>query len=163
MTIDRYGQAAACLVIVVLVAAACENRSLASRFHSCVLGGVETIKHGGGEQTRMECALPAEAVLIARRRGQVNSDELLRAGLSKNLADTLAGSRESAQWCAAEEYEPKPIPRHVDHAEVLLTKSECVDTEVEIPRIMQARSSRIAVTLGVSSSGAVTLIDFEAR
>jgi len=104
------GHALGYLAMLAFVAAACENRSPVSRFNSCVLAGVVAIEHGGEEKARVDCGLPAEVLVVGRPRGQVNSDELIKAGLSKNLAETLAGSRESAQWCAVEEYDPKPIP-----------------------------------------------------
>ena len=156
-------QALMCVVIVALLSAACDDHSPASQFHSCVLAGVETIKHGGQAQAQVNCALPADVVVVGRPRGQVNKAELIKSGVSTNVADMLAGSRESAQWCVVEDYGPQPIPRDVDHANVLLAKSECVDTDVQIPRALRAKSSSIDVTLGISASGTITLINFEPR
>ena len=95
---------------------------------------------------------------------RLSVEEILEAGLSKNLADLFANSEVTyARWCTVAEFEPQRIPAGAERGEWPVANSECVSTDLEIPRVVHTRGQRISATLGRSPSGRVTLVKVEGR
>jgi hypothetical protein len=151
------------LILIAGCAAGCEDRSPLGLFSGCIRAGIVTIQ-SGEDRTELDCPLEAESLVVGLPGRKLSVDEILEAGLSKNLADLFASSELTyARWCTVEEFEPQPIPVGVERGEFLLTNSECVSTDLEVPRVVHARARWISATLERSPSGRVTLVKFEGR
>jgi len=135
-------------------------RSLAL-FDGCLAGGIESLRHGE-QQLQIECSVGEPLFLVGLPGRKITVDELLKAGLSKDLADILATSTSQAsRWCAVEEFEYKP-PTPADKTdEVPIARSNCFTTDLEIDQVVHTRASKMRLSLVKSPSGQITLDTLE--
>ena len=140
----------------------CVDRTPLGMFTDCVYTGVRSMDHI--DQSEIDCAYDGDLLLVGLPNRKPTVEELVEAGLSKNVADIFA-TREhiSDYWCAIKEFEPPPVSFDTPDGKYPLAEIECRSTELEIPRTLVAHSPRLSATLNRSRSGRVTLAKFEWR
>jgi len=130
-------------------------------FDGCVAGGIESLRQGE-QQIQVECAIPEPMFLVGLPGRKITVDELTRAGLSKDVANSLAtSSLEGSRWCSVEEFEHKPPTANDTRREIPIATTNCITTNLAIKQVVQTRATRMRLTLVKSSSGLFTLDKLE--
>lgn len=106
----------------------------------------------------MEC--PVDGItLVALPRDAQTAEELMRIGLSKNVAGLLAhDERESSMWCAVEDLGNQPVKQ-----QDLSTTAEahCVSADLTIEHAILALSRQVRLTIRRTASGQAFLESFD--
>jgi len=151
------------IAVVTMLTVGCRDhlpRSLA-QFDTCVAGGVYSLRQGE-QRVQVECNLQEPLFLVGLPGRAITREELLTAGLSKELADMLGtSSLQGSRWCALEEFEYKRPTRDDKESDIPIATTNCLTTDVEIRTIVQSRASRLRVTLVRSPSGLLSLDSVE--
>jgi hypothetical protein len=130
-------------------------------FDACVAGGIESLRQGA-QQIQVDCAVQEPLLLVGLPGRKITVDELTKAGLSKDAADTLAtSSLQRSRWCSVEEFEYIPPAPNDKRKEIPIATTNCVTTDLEIKQVVQTRATKMRVTLGKSTSGLLTLDKLE--
>ena len=126
-------------------------------FDGCVAGAIESLRQGE-KQIQVECAVPEPLFLVGLPGRNITVDELTTAGLSKDVADSLAtSSLPGSRWCSVEEFEYIPPTPNDKRKEIPIATTNCVTTDLEIKQVVQTRATKMRVTLVKSTSGRFTL------
>ena len=108
----------------------------------------------GEQQIEIECALADPLFLVGLPGREIAREELMTAGLSKDVADMLTSwDLRGSKWCAVVEFEHIPPTANDTRTEIPIASINCVTSNVEIRQIVQSRTSRVGVTLVKSTSG----------
>lgn len=155
-------RAALILILTAPVMMACEDRSALRSFNECIGGPIESVRRGAAV-VHVACDLGDQLFLVGLPGRQVTVDELLAAGVTREVAESLSQSDLIGdKWCAvAVADSPASAQRDQLHDRVATT--ECETTPVEIPDVVQAHSAILLLTLVPSSSGSVRIAKVEKR
>jgi hypothetical protein len=127
----------------------------------CLEGGIESLRQGE-PRVQIECTIDGPLFLVGLPGRVITREELLRAGLSTDLADMLTtSSLQASKWCVLEQFEYKRPTRDDQSTEIPIATTNCFTTDVEITNVVQSRASRMRLTLVKSASGVLSLDKLE--
>jgi hypothetical protein len=128
-------------------------------FENCIFAGAQSLR--SGESKVLLCAAEQPFWLVALPGGhQIDSAELVAAGVSKDVADMLRPDEQGRSLlCVVEEFErPDPLPD-----KFVTARSSCHTTLLMVAQIGQSKSDRHSVRVSVGSDGQIAIDSLAAR
>jgi hypothetical protein len=120
----------------------------------CLAPAIERTRASGSGN--VECDLRQVTILVGVPDEDVDSEEFIKLGISRDAAD-MVRNREIARprWCAVADVTPRAATPAAGGDRRLIAHVECVQSSVSIPKAIIVRAQNVSVSLDASGQRVV--------